>query len=263
MGPSSRGATAATGSRRRSVAEVSERPNGAGGQPDWWLDELAHAGNEHLDPGYVAGYDRKAGHDPQADLDTLCRLGLDADSTLVDLGSGTGRLPLAAARICRRLVAVDVSTAMLGRLREDAARAGLTNVEIVQAGFLSYVHQGRAADFVYSRHALHQLPDFWKAIALVRIADILRPGGVLLLRDLVYTFDPAQTAGELETWLASAAGSAADGWTRAELATHVREEHSTFSWLLEPMLEKAGFRIAEVDASRHPATYASYVCVRR
>ncbi|MFC6015746.1 class I SAM-dependent methyltransferase [Plantactinospora solaniradicis] len=242
---------------------MSERTSGSGRQPDWWLDELTHAGNEHLDPGYVAGYDRKAGHDPQADLDILCRLGLDADSTLVDLGSGTGRLALAAARICRRLVAVDVSTAMLGRLREGVVRAGLANVEVVQAGFLSYVHQGRAADFVYTRHALHQLPDFWKAIALARTAAILRPGGVLLLRDLIYTFDPAETAGQFETWLASAAGSTADGWTRAELATHVREEHSTFSWLLEPMLEKAGFRIAEVTPSRHPATYASYVCVRR
>ncbi|MBE1490384.1 class I SAM-dependent methyltransferase [Plantactinospora soyae] len=240
-----------------------ERTSGGDGPPDWWLDELAHAGNEHLDPAYVAGYDRKAGHDPQADLDILCRLGLDGDSTLVDLGAGTGRLTLAAARICRRLVAVDVSTAMLGRLRADVGRAGLANVEVVQAGFLSYVHQGPAADFVYTRHALHQLPDFWKAIALARVAGILRPGGVLLLRDLVYTFDPAQAAGELESWLASAAGSTADGWTRPELATHVREEHSTFSWLLEPMLDKAGFRISEVTPSRHPATYASYVCVKR
>jgi len=26
----------------------------------WWLDELAHAGQEHLDPTYVAGYEAKA-----------------------------------------------------------------------------------------------------------------------------------------------------------------------------------------------------------
>jgi hypothetical protein len=33
------------------------------------LDELAHAGNEHLDPEFVAGYDRKQGHpDPEEDL---------------------------------------------------------------------------------------------------------------------------------------------------------------------------------------------------
>ncbi|MFY1670736.1 class I SAM-dependent methyltransferase [Plantactinospora sp. WMMB334] len=231
-------------------------------QPDWWPDELVHAGPEHLDPAYVDGYDRKAGHDPQPDLDLLRRHGLDADATLVDLGAGTGRFALAAAPRCRRVVAVDVSAAMLARLRAGADRAGLANVEVVRAGFLSYAHQGPPADVVHSRHALHQLPDLWKAVALTRVAGMLRPGGVLLLRDLIYSFDPAQLGEQVETWLSGASASTADGWTRAELATHVREEHSTFSWLLEPMLARAGFRIVAATASQDPATYASYLCVR-
>jgi hypothetical protein len=37
----------------------------------WWLDEIAHAGDEHLDVRYVAGYDRKAGFDPAEDIDAL------------------------------------------------------------------------------------------------------------------------------------------------------------------------------------------------
>ena len=37
----------------------------------WWLDERAHAGQEHLDPVYVSGYDRKAGFDPSEDIDVL------------------------------------------------------------------------------------------------------------------------------------------------------------------------------------------------
>ena len=50
------------------------------------------------------------------------------------------------------------------------------------------------------------------------------------------------------------------GWTAAELAEHVREEHSTFTWL-EPMLERAGFDIR--DRSLSPMrTYAAYTCVR-
>jgi hypothetical protein len=33
------------------------------------IDELAHAGPEHLDPAFVAGYDRKQGHpDPAPDV---------------------------------------------------------------------------------------------------------------------------------------------------------------------------------------------------
>jgi hypothetical protein len=35
----------------------------------WMLDELAHAGPEHLDPAFVAGYERKQGFpDPAEDL---------------------------------------------------------------------------------------------------------------------------------------------------------------------------------------------------
>src|SRR5579859_2918991 len=89
-------------------------------RPAWWLDELAHAGNEHLDADYVASYDRKAGFDPMLDLELLRALGLDDSSTLVDLGAGSGQMALAAARVCRRVVAADVSPVMLDRLRTRA-----------------------------------------------------------------------------------------------------------------------------------------------
>jgi ubiquinone/menaquinone biosynthesis C-methylase UbiE len=80
---------------------------------------------------------------------------------------------------------------MLQLLRERAAAAGVANLECVQAGFLSYQHAGPPADAVYTRNALHQLPDFWKALALDRIGRMLRPGGVLRLRDLIYDFQPS------------------------------------------------------------------------
>lgn len=229
--------------------------------PRWYLDELAHAGGEHLDCAYVAGYDRKAGTDWAAETALLRDLGLDKAHTLVDLGAGTGALALAAASLCRRVVAVDVSPAMLATLRDHAARSVLRNVEGVQAGLLTYEHRGEPADFVYSRNALHHLPDFWKALALARIAAVLRPGGVLRLRDLVFSCEPREAHRIIEAWLAGAADRPAAGWTRAELEIHLRDEYSTFSWLLEPMLERAGFAIqrAEYSASR---IYAAYVCVK-
>ncbi len=130
------------------------------------LDELAHAGPEHLDPAFVAGFDRKQGYpDPAEDLDVLREHGIGRAATVVDLGTGTGRFALAAAPLVRRVVAVDVSPAMLAVLRERVAGAGLPNVECVRGGFLSYEHTGAPADAVYTRNALHQLPDFWKALA--------------------------------------------------------------------------------------------------
>jgi SAM-dependent methyltransferase len=231
-------------------------------RPDWSLDEFAHAGDEHLDPAYIATYDRKAATDPAEDVALLRDLGLDASRVLLDLGAGTGTLALAAAPFCRRVVAADVSPAMLAVIRAKAEHMGLHNVEVVQGGFLGYQHEGDPVDYVYSRNALHHLPDFWKGIALARIAGMLRPGGVLFLRDLVYSFDPSEATDAIEAWLAGAAARPEAGWTRDELATHVREEYSTFSWLLEPLLTRAGFTIREAH-HRPSRTYAAYICVKR
>jgi SAM-dependent methyltransferase len=219
------------------------------------IDERAFAGQEHLDPAYVAGYDRKAGVDVQADVALLRELGLGADSTLVDLGAGTGLFAAAVAPFAGRVVAVDPSPAML-----DAARAR-GGFETVEAGFLTYEHHGERPAFVYTRNALHHLPDFWKTIALVRVHDLLADGGTLVLRDIVYAFEPGEAEAALAAWYAAAAADPAEGWTAAELEQHVRTEHSTFSWLLEAMLEHAGFVVRDRWSSES-RTYARYVCNR-
>jgi SAM-dependent methyltransferase len=222
------------------------------------LRELALAGPEHLDPDYVAGYDRKAGFDPSHDL---AALSLDAESTVVDLGAGTGAFALAAAPLCRRVIAVDVSPAMLAELRRRVEAQGAANVECVEAGFLGYEHAGRPADVVYSRNALHHLPDFWKAVAVQGVADLLRPGGTFLLRDLVFSFEPGEADAALERWLARAAPTPELGWTREELETHLRDEYSTFTWLLEPMLGRAGFTIEHTEHDPL-GIYAAYSCTK-
>ena len=230
-------------------------------RPSWYPDELAHAGPEHLDDAYVATYDRKAGFDPTDELGRLRALGLNDAATLVDLGAGTGALALAAAPFCRRVVAVDVSSAMLAALRQKATQRKLRNVESVRSGFLTYEHTGDPADFVFSRHALHQLPDLWKAIALQRVAGFLPLGGVLRVRDLFFSCTLSEVHPVVEAWLAGAAQTPGYGWTRAELETHLREEHSTFTWLFEPMLVQAGFEVRDATYS-DSRIFAEYTCVR-
>ncbi|WP_197093792.1 class I SAM-dependent methyltransferase [Nonomuraea sp. SBT364] len=226
------------------------------------LDELVHAGPEHLDPAFVAGFDRKQGYpDPAEDLAVFADHGLADDATVVDLGSGTGQFALAAATRFGRVVAVDVSAAMVERLRQRAADNALSNLECVQAGFLSYEHAAPLADGVFSRHALHQLPDFWKTLALERIARMLRPGGVLRLCDLIYDFHPSQAEEVFERWLDGASADPGAGYTRDDYIEHIRTEHSTFRWLLEPMLAAAGFEIVAVKF-RGPV-YGAYTCIKR
>jgi SAM-dependent methyltransferase len=136
----------------------------------------------------------------------------------------------------------------------------MTNVDCVNAGFLGYAHRGPSPDGVYSRNALHQVPDFWKALALHKIARMLRPGGVLRLLDLIYDFQPGETDEVFGGWFANAAADPADGYTAADYAEHIRTEFSTFRWLLEPMLAAAGFEI--VDAVFERRLYGAYTCVK-
>jgi SAM-dependent methyltransferase len=223
--------------------------------PGWYPDELGHAGPEHLDPEYVAAYDAKTRLDLDDALQLLRRHGLDADTTLVDLGCGTGLIAAAAAAEARRAVGVDPSRAMLevAHRRSDA-------VEWVEAGFLTYDHAGDPPQLVHSRNALHHLPDFWKGIALARIHDLLAPGGVLVLHDLVYDFEPAESDRRIEGWLTGAAPAPEEGWTRPELETRVRDEYSTFAWLLDSLLARCHFEILERDV--RGGIYATYVCAR-
>lgn len=219
----------------------------------WEWDELENAGQEHLDPSYAARYDEKSPTDWSEDVAELLALGIGNSSTVVDLGAGTGTFAEAIAPHVRRVVAVDVSPAMVAVLRKRS-------IEAVQAGFLSYQHVGDPPDAVMTRNALHHLPDFWKVRALCRIAAMLCPGGVLLIKDLVFSFDPADASAAIQTWLDAAPTDPALGWSAEQLADHVRTEHSTFTWLLEPMLETAGFKIKERDLSSN-GIYAAYVCI--
>ena len=90
------------------------------------LDELAHAGQEHLDAAFVAGYDRKQGvPDPEEDIAAFEAQGLGRSSAVVDLAAGTGQFAIAAARRFGRVTAADVSPVMVDALREKGAAAGL------------------------------------------------------------------------------------------------------------------------------------------
>ncbi|HVF78037.1 MAG TPA: class I SAM-dependent methyltransferase [Solirubrobacteraceae bacterium] len=233
--------------------------------PDsWWLDEAAHAGREHFDEQHARRYDAKMDAGSAEEVAVLQSAAvLGPQSTVVELGTGTGQFAMAAAQVCRRVVAVDISPVMLARLREKLDRGDASNVETVDAGFLTYEHTGGPADAVYSRFALHHLPDFWQAIALRRMAGMLRPGGVLRLSDVVYSFEPADAERCIEAWITDLMTTDIEaGWTRAEIAEHVRDENSTFTWLLEPMIARAGFEIidATYSASR---MLAQYLCRKR
>lgn len=228
------------------------------GAPGWFLDESSYAGRENLDAAHVERYDAKEDASAASELALLQSLGLARDSLVVEFGAGTGQFTVVVASACARVIAVDVSEPMLTRLRSKVAELDVSNVELIRAGFLTYEHVGRPADFIYSRYALHHLSDFWKALAFIRLRRMLRAGGVLRLWDVVYDFAPAEAEARIEAWCATGGDTVEAEWSRAELEEHVRDEHSTFTWLLEPMIARSGFEIAHADHSED-GIFAKYL----
>jgi hypothetical protein len=79
---------------------------------------------------------------------------------------------------------------------------------------------------------------------------ILRPGGVLRLSDVVYSFEPSNAEEQIQAWCSTAPAETSNGgWVRADLEEHVRDEHSTFTWLLEPIVRRCGFAIEDAEYS--------------
>jgi ubiquinone/menaquinone biosynthesis C-methylase UbiE len=152
-------------------------------RPPWLFDEFR--GHRWLDAAEVAAYEAIIRPDPAAERELLRGLGLSSEHTLIDFGAGTGVRALAAAELCRHVIAIDPSAAMLDYMRSKAERLGISNVEYAQRGFLTYEHRGEPVDFAITRHALHHLPDFWKVEALHRVHGVLRPGGVFFAQELV------------------------------------------------------------------------------
>ncbi len=79
------------------------------------------------------------------------------ESTVLDVGAGTGRYTLALAPHVKRVVAVDPSPAMLGLLREDVEAQGLRNVETVASGWIEA--DVAPADLVLCSHVLYPIAD--------------------------------------------------------------------------------------------------------
>ena len=127
-----------------------------------------------------------------------------------------------------------------------------------RAGFLDYDHDGGPVDVVTTKSALHQLPDVFKQEALRRVAAMLRPGGTFYLWDAIFSFDPAEAAVELQRWVDAARNH--DSFTPEEFETHIREEYSTYDWIIARMLQRAGLEIVEHYAAN--PTHAEFVCRR-
>ena len=103
----------------------------------------------------------------------------------VDLGCGGGRLALALAREGANVLGVDVSESMIRRMEAQAAEEGLHSVRGMVAPIEHLELPAASLDLVVTNYALHHLLDGEKEKVVRAAAQWLRPGGRLVVADLM------------------------------------------------------------------------------
>ena len=224
----------------------------------WQYDEFKQVGVDYENQEEVEAYDSR--HAQFRDVDTECATILDAlavtpQSVVIELGTGTGAFAIHAAQRCASIYAVDVSGPMLEFAQRKANKIGLTNITFHHAGFLTYEHNGTPADALVTNMAFHHLPDFWKGIALDRMNGMLRPGGLLYIHDVIFVQADAET--DIPRWI-DQLGEIGGTQLGDEVAAHVREEFSTFDWIMDGLLERTGFRIVSKEIIE--GVIGTYLC---
>jgi len=188
------------------------------------------------------------------------QLALNKQSTIIDMGCGTGAFAINAAGYYKKIYAIDVSELMINHARRKANEAGIDNIEFHHSGFLTYEHKHEPVDGIVCSLVLHHLPDFWKQIALTRLSQILKPGGRLLLFDVVLSFDIARYKSYIEGYIKTMTERLGLEM-KNELETHFRQEYSTFDWVMEGLLKRAGFKINKSDYIE--GFFANYLCTKK
>ena len=106
--------------------------------------------------------------------------------TALDLGCGSGQLTLSLAKEVDSVVAVDVSQRMIDLLLSNARAAGLSNIDARATPIEHLVIDPASIDVIVSNYALHHLHDSDKAAAVRQAATWLKPGGRLVIGDMMF-----------------------------------------------------------------------------
>ena len=176
-----------------------------------------------------------------------------ADSC-VDLGAGTGFVTMALAPLVSSVLAVDISPAMVSALAKRAAEDGLANVS-AQVGDLSDFQLPPAStDLVVSSYALHHLVDADKRALVARSAEWLRPGGRLVIGDMMFGRGASKRDRSiLRQKVIALAAKGPGGWWRivknlGRYGLGVGHEHPATPEFWQAALRDAGF----TDVVFHP-----------
>ncbi|WP_409422839.1 class I SAM-dependent methyltransferase [Pseudaeromonas sp. ZJS20] len=181
-------------------------------------------------------------HAAGADLALMSTLvGHRPQACALDLGCGGGHVSFTLSPQVAQVEAVDLSSAMLRVVADEAQRRGLTNIQTRQAAAEALPYPDAHFDLVVTRYSCHH----WQALpaGLAQMRRVIKPGGLALFMDVITPGEPL-----LDTWLQS-----------LELLrdpSHVRNG-SEAQW--QAQLVAAGFRLTHCQCFRLRLSFASWV----
>jgi arsenite methyltransferase len=127
---------------------------------------------------------------------------------VVDLGSGAGiDLLLAARKVgpTGRAIGIDMTDEMIAKARENIAEAKLTNVEVRKGIIEELPVESGTVDWVISNCVINLSPD--KRRVFSEIARVLRPGGAMMVSDIVARDLPPEIADSRSLYSSCLAGA--------------------------------------------------------
>jgi SAM-dependent methyltransferase len=129
---------------------------------------------------------------PEATIESFAGVGnhfqlgwMDRGETVLDLGCGAGTDLLMAAQMVGpegKATGIDMTEAMVERVRESATEMGLTNVEVYEGLIESVPLDDESVDVVISNGVIDLVPD--KDAVFSEIWRVLRSGGRLQIADI-------------------------------------------------------------------------------
>ena len=126
---------------------------------------------------------------------------LESGMRLLDAGCGPGTVTAGLARAVApgAVIGIDLSDDVLALARDHAAEQGLSNLSFAAGDIYALNYDGDSFDVVYANQLLQHLTD--PARALREMRRVLRPGGLLAVRDADYaTMQPSPKFPEFERW---------------------------------------------------------------
>lgn len=112
-------------------------------------------------------------------------IGPQPHDTWLDIAGGTGLVARALAHRVAGVVCLDATQAMLDAGRADALADGVHNVDFVLGDALDPPVTAGSFDGVVTRFSFHHFDDPYRALTAMR--DACRPGGRVVIKDLIAT----------------------------------------------------------------------------